>query len=823
MSHHDASSPDDVVRQFIRYVESSELTQSELEAATGISQSQISRILSRTSLTPNRATLAKLRRFVGTQRPLGARAASGDSATAETLPEAPAFRHHFLTFAPAQWVGREDEMRRLDEWLADPDYPLLCMTGPPGIGKTALLQEWLRARFSDAPNDDRPLRVFHWSFCEQADFDAFFSELLKWLGDATGEESLDALQPYLRDGRLVIVLDAFEHLLSASSSRTQSVMRDEEGAPEGAEGADVALPRMQEWLEADHLRCRDPRAAAFLGLVTAASAWKLLVSTRLAPAELSRTAGCSWLALGGIAPGDAVTYLAASGVQGGWHELREAARILGNHPLLLGASVDALAYDLEGPQDSRRALEEGFLRQLIGVAVREPGALAELPEEASTLVCRLANLPQPIPARVAAECARSVCASPSLLTRKLEELGIVQWDKKDAVINFPPLTVAQALSQSENPRQEDALTEVFSRQVQGYSRDDQPRAYGAALLGLYHERVQADQFEAAFGLYEKEIAPRYLAVEGRYHLCIRLLSMLFPGGRACSVHESVLYHEARVLADLGQCWLYTGRTQEAIEALQSAEERLAEGPPHVAAAYHLAQAHARQGAMGEAAQAYARAAAEAVAEGQTVRRVRCHAELSQVLAGMGETEKARDALRAAEAATAEGGPEEQAAVETARAILASHEGSRGEAAAAAQTALVAAERAGDHIEARMARMEAMRVWARVHVQLALEESDESRVKLLHEAGRVAREALELCRETELAMLEPAILLELARSCLEAGDVSEGLGHARAGQQTAQRYGYSPLVAGFEDLVDRCLDQQDATAPTEPSNRSASPW
>jgi hypothetical protein len=59
---------------------------------------------------------------------------------------------------PVPFGGRDDELRRLDQWLSDPKAaPRMLLSAPAGRGKSALLVRWLKNANSDLSRPGIPI------------------------------------------------------------------------------------------------------------------------------------------------------------------------------------------------------------------------------------------------------------------------------------------------------------------------------------------------------------------------------------------------------------------------------------------------------------------------------------------------------------------------------------------------------------------------------------------------------------------------------------------------------------------------------------------
>jgi len=118
-----------------------------------------------------------------------------------------------IPLSPTPLIGREQEVERLCRSLLGPDVRLLTLTGPPGVGKTRLSLQvalMLLSSFSDG--------VYFTNLAPISDPGLVASEIARDLSvrETSGRASLESLKAYLRDKRMLLVLDNFEQVIEAA-------------------------------------------------------------------------------------------------------------------------------------------------------------------------------------------------------------------------------------------------------------------------------------------------------------------------------------------------------------------------------------------------------------------------------------------------------------------------------------------------------------------------------------------------------------------------------------------------------------------------------
>jgi len=211
---------------------------------------------------------------------------------------------HFYSLSD-RFFGREAEVRELDAWIAEADSPVgvRCICALGGSGKSALAWHWV----SHAPFRQLGFRGVFWcSFYEKNfNFPEFLRRSLEWCGQGNTDEiktltrtELERrLLQVLKDEPFVFVLDGLERLMNGYAIVFDRAV-DLDAVRAGKEETEVTQTDRQ---------LTDPRSAAFLKRLTRAMKSKVVITTRLAPAELEEepgvaVQGAKFMMLRGLAP-----------------------------------------------------------------------------------------------------------------------------------------------------------------------------------------------------------------------------------------------------------------------------------------------------------------------------------------------------------------------------------------------------------------------------------------------------------------------------------------------------------------------------------------
>ncbi len=291
------------------------------------------------------------------------------------IPNAPApyIVHPYVLMQSRRLVGREAELSLLTDWVAKPgsavyQNPILSFIAIGGMGKSALTWHFFN---QIAANEIRSLagRLW-WSFYERdAGFEQFVPHALAYCSGRSLDEirrldlhsQMDQLWQVLDARPFLIVLDGLERILAAYNrldaarmlddnldEATANRIADAHGLPAGAGETYLAKHRMR--------ACTDPRAGRFLRQLASLRHSRILISSRLYPAELQTPTAQpipgSFVGLqSGLTANDALALWRELGVSGARDQLLPLFESINFHPLLTQALAREVANWRAAPGD----------------------------------------------------------------------------------------------------------------------------------------------------------------------------------------------------------------------------------------------------------------------------------------------------------------------------------------------------------------------------------------------------------------------------------------------------------------------------------------
>ncbi len=423
---------------------------------------------------------------------------------------------------PPHFTGRVEERQMLSDWLrGDLQHPLFVLRALGGFGKSALTWHWL---IHDVEQQQWP-KVVWWSFYEEkAGFDNFVYATLTYLTEQKPEnlkrsERVALLLNYLRQHRILLVLDGFERALRAYGNMGAAYQGDGEQVISDA-GRDCVSPDGEQFLRS---LCSLPYLKG-----------KVLMSTRLRPRSVEVTGGmlltgCREEELTQMQSADAVQFFRLQGIRGNRGEIEQACEAYGFHPLSLRLLAGLVVKDFRNPGDIQAA--QGL--DVTGSLVQRQHHVLEqsyenLKEDGRKLLSQLACFRSPVEYDVLVGLADDEAD----LQRDLQDLigrGVAQ--REQSRIDLHPIVrryVYERMGNEDRRQTHSQLRDYFAAVPEAEhvsSIDDL-----APVIELYHHMVRAGQYDEAWKLFCNRIWKTLYYQLGAYQEQIELLRALFPKG-----------------------------------------------------------------------------------------------------------------------------------------------------------------------------------------------------------------------------------------------------------------------------------------------------
>jgi tetratricopeptide (TPR) repeat protein len=480
-------------------------------------------------------------------------------------PPTPYIAHPYILLNPQGLVGRQAELNLLTDWVSREETQIyqarvLTLVAIGGMGKSALTWSWFNRI---VPQEMKPLagRLW-WSFYESdATFENFVLRALCYFRSAHRDEVQripapereDLLLAALDQHPYLVVLDGLERNMVAYARMDAASMSDDDldersgnvipqdiGLPESAAESFIGRHRLRKAI--------DPRAGNFLRKLTQVQKARILISTRLYPAEFQTEAGWQLpgskaVLLDGLTDDDALSLWRSFGVSGSRELLLRLFHSFGNYPLLIRALAGEVASFRHAPGDLEQWLEANpdFNPFDLPLIQRKSHvltfALRGLHPEARNVLLTLAAFRMPAtydalvsllvgPARpFAAENALDISLT------NLEDRGLVGWDRSSNRYDLHPVVRGVAwhgLGTVGRRIIYESLQSYFQSlpalEAAATSLDDLTPA-----VELYHTLIGLGIFDEAYLIYQNHLRKPV------FELCLarqstEWLEMLFPDG-----------------------------------------------------------------------------------------------------------------------------------------------------------------------------------------------------------------------------------------------------------------------------------------------------
>lgn len=544
----------------------------------------------------------------------------------------PYIAHPYSLLQTKDVVGRQAELNLLTDWVtANTHLPaetrIFNLVAIGGMGKSALTWKW----FNDiAPNELPNLtgRMW-WSFYESdAYYENFIIRALTYVSGLSEKEVREMRSPD-REQRLwqildrepfLLVLDGLERILLAYARMDAAQMLDDDLDQETAheERMFAGIPEniRETYLQKHRLRqCIDANAGRFLRRLTTIRASRILVSTRLYPAELQTITAKPWpacfaLFLNGLCDDDALNLWREFGVTGSRDQLLKVFNAFGNYPLLIRALAGEIAEYKPAPGNFDQWIADnpefnpGDLDLKNAKTHVLEYALRGLPDEHHKVLHTIAAFRMPAmwdtlrallvkgergtqttasvskgKVKRATARARKPCPTDhtlDIILTELEDRGLVGWEKQSNRYDLHPIVrgvVWQAL--------DDHSRKGIYNDLRGYF-DAVPRPASylqvesiedlTPVIELYQSLIGLDRYEDAFDVFRSHLGDATLHRLSATRQRAELLERLFPDGIGSPPRLEAARGQSYALVSLALAYDFRGEPSRAVPLFQRAAE-----------------------------------------------------------------------------------------------------------------------------------------------------------------------------------------------------------------------------------------------------------
>ncbi len=512
-------------------------------------------------------------------------------------PPAAYIAHPYTLLETHRLVGRQAELNLLTDWVVSKEKPIyrariLNVVAIGGAGKSAMTWKW----FNDiAPQEMQPLagRMW-WSFYESdATFENFVTRALAYVSrrpldevrQIPAPEREAQLQAALDREPFLIVLDGLERILIAYARMDAAHLADDDydrltanfvanayGLPESAAQSFTGEHRLR--------KTADPRTGAFLRKLSKVRAARILVSTRLYPADLQTVTdeplgGCSAVFLRGLADDDALELWRAIGVSGARDLLLPLFNRVENHPLLIQALASEVARYRPAPGDFDRWRHDHPDFDPFSLPLKSAKshvlefALRGLDDRALQVLHIIAAFRMPtqydtLTALVIDE--GKVCVDEHELDKVLTELedrGLVGWDKSANRYDLHPIVRGVVWSGLADDARRGVYTSLRAHfeaipKIEDWRQVSRFEDLTPA-IELYNTLIGLGRYDDAFKIFDDHLEDAMLYRLRASRQRVELLEMLFPDGVKQLPRLSDPSNQAYALNALAQGYQFSGQ------------------------------------------------------------------------------------------------------------------------------------------------------------------------------------------------------------------------------------------------------------------------
>jgi tetratricopeptide (TPR) repeat protein len=537
-------------------------------------------------------------------------------------PPEPYIAHPYTLLQTQGLIGRQDELSRLTDWIVKPETfnqaRILSVVAIGGMGKSALTWKWFN---EIAPQIMRPLagRIW-WSFYESdASFENFVTRALAYVSGQSERQVKQEPLP-LREQRLraildqqpfLVVLDGLERSLVAYARMDAPYIQDTDLDDQTANRVDAATglsgSLRQSFVGRHQLRKTiDVRHGQFLRKLASVRASRMLISTRLYPADLQTPMneplkGCDAFSLPGLSDQDAIDLWQAFGAKGSRAVMLPVFRSFDKHPLLIQVLASEVANFRADPGnfDAWRMAHPDFnsfdlplvqvQSHVLDIALRglSPGeqrtlhviAGFRMPASIDTLQALLIRTPNDGDASRDKKPFATLAELDATLTT-LEDRGLLGWDRRANRYNLHPIVRGVTWSRLSSDAKADiyrALQVHFEamptvnwanvKNLEDLTLEDLTPA-----TELYNTLIELGRYDDAFRVFRDRLSSSATLLYrlGASRQQIEIVERLFPDGTGGLPRLSRPEDRIFALNELAKGYHFSGQPGAAVPVFQRA-------------------------------------------------------------------------------------------------------------------------------------------------------------------------------------------------------------------------------------------------------------
>jgi tetratricopeptide (TPR) repeat protein len=493
--------------------------------------------------------------------------------------------HPYTLLQTGNLVGRQPELNKLTDWVSKTDSDtykthILNVVAIGGMGKSALTWKW----FDDvATREMKPLagRMW-WSFYESdATFENFVMRALAYISGRPIEEIRQIPAPdretellaALDQRPFLIVLDGLERILIAY-----------------ARGDAARLNDAQVGSQKNVRKTSDPRAGQFLRKLAHVKNSRILISTRLFPAELETDGGdtrpgVSRIELKGLTEDDALDLWRAFGVSGSRDLLQPIFDSIDKHPLLIQALAGEIKRYKKAPGNFEKWHEKNpafdptkfpKVQEAMGHVMEY--ALQDLEEKPRNVLNMISAFRMPtgyetlMAIVLASGGACETEAELDSILIELEDRGLVGWDKRANRYDLHPIVRGIVWGELGNDARQGVYTSLHAHfeavpMIENWQEVESLEDLTPA-IEMYNTLIGMGRYEDAFIVFLNRLSDATLYRLSASRQRVKLLEMLFPDGLDDLPRLSRQDYQAFALNTLAAGYQFSGQPGQAAPLLR---------------------------------------------------------------------------------------------------------------------------------------------------------------------------------------------------------------------------------------------------------------